>query len=143
MLSTWINRWRRRRRRTEPTSGTGALAALVMGLAVVSVAHAGAMVWFEGMEAGDALWLTMTTMTTVGYGDLSAATPAGRIAAAALLYIGGIWILGKAVSDRDGQDVHRARRTVAHRVRQGERRTPRHHERDTIAREGTLMRPTQ
>lgn len=42
---------------------------------------------------GDALWWAMTTVTTVGYGDLSPVTGAGRIVAVALM-IGGITLLG-------------------------------------------------
>jgi voltage-gated potassium channel len=42
---------------------------------------------------GDALWWAMTTVTTVGYGDLSPVTSTGRLVAAALM-IGGITLLG-------------------------------------------------
>jgi voltage-gated potassium channel len=42
---------------------------------------------------GDALWWAMTTVTTVGYGDLSPVTTEGRIVAVALM-IGGITLLG-------------------------------------------------
>lgn len=42
---------------------------------------------------GDALWWAMTTVTTVGYGDLSPVTATGRIVAVALM-IGGITLLG-------------------------------------------------
>jgi voltage-gated potassium channel len=41
----------------------------------------------------DALWWAMTTVTTVGYGDLSPVTGTGRIVAVALM-IGGITLLG-------------------------------------------------
>jgi voltage-gated potassium channel len=42
---------------------------------------------------GDALWWAMSTVTTVGYGDLSPVTSTGRIVAVALM-IGGITLLG-------------------------------------------------
>jgi voltage-gated potassium channel len=42
---------------------------------------------------GQALWWSMTTITTVGYGDLTPITPTGRIIAA-LLMIGGITLVG-------------------------------------------------
>ena len=41
----------------------------------------------------DALWWAMTTVTTVGYGDLWPVTPVGRLVAA-LLMIGGISLVG-------------------------------------------------
>lgn len=53
------------------------------------------MVQFENLSIADAIWLTMTSATTVGYGDLSAQTTAGRIATIFLLYIGGIAILAQ------------------------------------------------
>lgn len=61
--------------------------------------HTVAMVAFEAMGWGDALWLTLTTLTTVGYGDLSAATPVGRAATVALLYVAGITLLAQLASD--------------------------------------------
>ncbi|MDN7243661.1 ion channel [Planococcus sp. N028] len=49
----------------------------------------------------DALWFTMTTMLTVGYGDLFPATGAGRIFTILFLYVIGIGLfasfIGKAV----------------------------------------------
>ena len=42
---------------------------------------------------GDALWWAMTTVTTVGYGDLRIVTSEGRMVAVALM-IGGITLLG-------------------------------------------------
>ncbi|MDV2079608.1 potassium channel family protein [Marinobacter xestospongiae] len=61
--------------------------------------HVLAMVLLEGLTPGDALWLTLTTLTTVGYGDLSAATPAGRLATTVLLYFAGITLLAQLASD--------------------------------------------
>lgn len=68
-------------------------------LAGLSCLHVIAMVMFEGLAPDDALWLTATTLTTVGYGDLSAATPAGRTATFLLLYIAGITLLAQLASD--------------------------------------------
>jgi voltage-gated potassium channel len=42
---------------------------------------------------GDALWWAMSTVTTVGYGDLAPVTGVGRVVAVALM-IGGITLLG-------------------------------------------------
>ena len=68
------------------------LAAL---LTVLFTLHILAMVWLEGLGFGDAAWLTITTATTVGYGDLSAATPGGRWATVVLMYVGGIFVLAQ------------------------------------------------
>ena len=68
-------------------------------LVAIFVAHMGAMVFFEGMPAIDALWLTLTTATTVGYGDFSAATLLGRTSTVVLLYVGGIFVVAKVAGD--------------------------------------------
>ncbi|MDN5937715.1 MAG: ion channel, partial [Salinisphaera sp.] len=70
--------------------------AWLLGLIVL---HILAMMVFEGMGPGDALWLTMTTIVTVGYGDLSAATFWGRAATIVLLYLVGITLLAKLAGD--------------------------------------------
>lgn len=57
--------------------------------------HVVAMVILEGLSWGDAAWLTITTATTVGYGDISAATAAGRWATGLLMYAGGIFVLAQ------------------------------------------------
>lgn len=63
------------------------------------IAHVLAMQAFESMPFKDALWLTMTTVTTVGYGDLSAKTELGRVSTVILIYFGGIFILAKVAGD--------------------------------------------
>ncbi len=65
---------------------------LMYGLHVIS------MMYIENMSFNDANWLTMTTMVTVGYGDLSAKTVWGRIATIVFMYGGGIFVLANAVS---------------------------------------------
>lgn len=62
-------------------------------------AHVAAMIYFEEMNLSDALWVTFTTVTTVGYGDLSAHTGLGRFSTVLLLYFGGIFVLAKIAGD--------------------------------------------
>ncbi len=61
--------------------------------------HTVAMTGFEGLEPGEALWLTLTTITTVGYGDFSASSSMGRVATVLLLYLFGITLLATLASD--------------------------------------------
>ncbi len=68
-------------------------------LIILFALHIGFMLYYENLSLGDAVWLTFTTATTVGYGDLSASTTQGRIATIVLLYLGGIFILAKVVGD--------------------------------------------
>ena len=51
----------------------------------------------EGMSFFDGIWWSFVTATTVGYGDISPATPAGRVIAA-LLMITGIGLIGSLTS---------------------------------------------
>lgn len=62
-------------------------------LLIILIVHAFFMTLFEALSWGDAIWLTLTTATTVGYGDISATTTEGRWATALLLYCGGIFVL--------------------------------------------------
>ncbi len=75
------------------------LAKTGIYLSVIFIAHIVAMRVFEGINLPDALWLTLTTVTTVGYGDLSAASLPGRAATVVLLYMGGIFVLAKIAGD--------------------------------------------
>lgn len=72
---------------------------LISLLGILVLAHTLAMVYFEHLAWRQALWLTMTTLTTVGYGDLSAKTAAGQIATVGLLYITGITMVTFIISD--------------------------------------------
>lgn len=76
-----------------------AIALLALYLATIGALHIAAMMSFEGLSLGDAAWLTMTTVTTVGYGDVSAATALGRVSTVVLVYIGGIFALAKGAGD--------------------------------------------
>ena len=68
-------------------------------LAGILILHALAMVIFEKMSLADGLWLSLTTATTVGYGDASAATPFGRLATVILMYVIGISLLAQLASE--------------------------------------------
>ncbi len=61
------------------------------------LAAAIAMTQFEKMGLADALWWSFVTTTTVGYGDLSPTTTAGRITASVLMIIG-IGLIGSLTS---------------------------------------------
>ncbi len=105
MISLSIFRLGRRRRRLRHFSKhlednfhqrLGTLLTILAGLICL---HSVAMVVFEGMSWGDALWLSLTSATTVGYGDLSAATWQGRLATSILLYAIGISVLAQAAAE--------------------------------------------
>ena len=51
----------------------------------------------EGMNLFDGLWWSFVTATTVGYGDISPATPSGRVIAAILMLVG-IGLIGSLTS---------------------------------------------
>lgn len=68
--------------------------ALAVGL---STLHTGAMMIFEGMPLWQAFWLTGITFSTIGYGDISAATVPGQISTLAFGAIGGVAVLANAI----------------------------------------------
>ncbi len=83
----------------EDAQAQHSILLLSIYLTTIGALHIAAMMAFEGLGFGDAAWLTMTTVTTVGYGDISAASPAGRVATVVLIYIGGIFALAKGAGD--------------------------------------------
>lgn len=97
MLNFIRNLARRRRDRltriipsADPLRMLRHLGLLLFALVVL---HSLAMVVFEGLAPGNAVWLTLTTITTVGYGDFSAESLAGRLSTITLIFFGGIWLL--------------------------------------------------
>jgi len=65
-------------------------------LAVVSLVVLGAIgMWITAPEVNitNAMWWSIVTLTTVGYGDISPATPGGRLVGAVLMILG-IGVLG-------------------------------------------------
>jgi len=61
--------------------------------------HTMAMMFFEKMSFADAIWLTLTTVTTVGYGDLSASTVWGRVSTVVMMYVMGIALLAQMAAE--------------------------------------------
>ncbi|WP_284976294.1 MULTISPECIES: potassium channel family protein [unclassified Arthrobacter] len=72
-------------------AGSASMLVLIGALGVLDVEQnaPGAKI----LNFGDAAWWAITTITTVGYGDLYPVTPIGRIVAAALM-MSGIAVLG-------------------------------------------------
>jgi len=68
-------------------------------LVIMLALHTVAMVTFENLSVWDAVWLTLTTVTTVGYGDISASTFEGRLSTIAILFAGSIFVVAKAAGD--------------------------------------------
>lgn len=62
--------------------------ALILGLMLFL--HVLCMYLLENMSWLDAIWLTLTTATTVGFGDHAPRTVAGKISTIILIYLGGI-----------------------------------------------------
>lgn len=74
------------------------LVRLALALVLLLLAHTLAMRYIEGLNWEDAIWLTMTTVTTVGYGEYSATTVWGRTATIVLLYGAGIAVLAQVAA---------------------------------------------
>jgi voltage-gated potassium channel len=74
------------------------LRRLAVYLGMVFLLHIVAMVILEGLSPFEATWLTLTTATTVGYGDLSAESVPGRVATVLLIYFGGIFVVFQAAT---------------------------------------------
>ncbi|MFT6221621.1 MAG: voltage-gated potassium channel [Candidatus Endobugula sp.] len=69
----------------------------VLGLILFS--HTVIIQYVEPINFTDALWLTFTSITTVGYGDYSASTLVGRATTILLIYVCGIWLLAQLAGD--------------------------------------------
>lgn len=68
-------------------------------IACVIALHSLAMVFFEDLDWWQAFWLTMTSASTTGYGDISAITFWGQFSTILLIYGMGITLLAQIASD--------------------------------------------
>lgn len=99
MIPFWLLRRRARVKPLieQPSIGRALIRAGAL-VGILTLLHVLAMMFFEGMPAFDGFWLTLTTLFTVGYGDLAAKTFEGRWATILLLYLGGIYTLANFAS---------------------------------------------
>lgn len=84
-----ISKLKRKTSRLRPLKQLAMIGILVLG------AHVIAMMAFEGLDLWTAIWLTTTTTTTVGYGDISAASWQGQLSTMVLIYGGGVFIVAQ------------------------------------------------
>jgi voltage-gated potassium channel len=68
-------------------------------LGIILFLHTLIIQYVEPISFSDALWLSLTSITTVGYGDFSATTFIGRAATILLIYVCGIWLLAQLAGD--------------------------------------------
>lgn len=69
----------------------------------------------EDLSLFEALWLTMTTLVTVGYGDFAPETTIGRISTMAVMFIAAITMLTLIVSDYIEYRFYRRERIITGR----------------------------
>lgn len=66
---------------------------IIVAYVLTFVVCAGAFSVLEDKGFGDSLWYTGVTALTIGYGDMYAVTPAGRIL---MLFFAHVWVFGIA-----------------------------------------------
>lgn len=78
--------------------GPGVRAYILLGLAALVLLSAAGYSWLEGMSFFEALYLTVVTVTTVGYGDIAPETPGGRVLTLFLVPLGLVLVFGLGLS---------------------------------------------
>ncbi|SHK86990.1 voltage-gated potassium channel [Marinobacter antarcticus] len=74
------------------------------------------IIWaVEDLTLFESLWMTMTTIATVGYGDYAPVTYIGRISTILLMFVGAITLLTLIVSDFIEYRFYRRERTITGR----------------------------
>ncbi|GAA6134734.1 hypothetical protein NBRC116188_15230 [Oceaniserpentilla sp. 4NH20-0058] len=97
-------------KKTEPTSADRHLVGsdarilrkikrTIATVLLLVVLHVVAMMGFESLTLWQAIWLTLTTITTVGYGDLSAKTMAGQMSTIILIFMAAITMVTFLIRD--------------------------------------------
>lgn len=97
-----LHHWRRHHMKYSVEHEPGTiykLARLFCLLIALILIHSVAMVYFENLGWGDAFWLSVTTVTTVGYGDISAASWQGRLFTTVCLYVLAISLLAQLAAE--------------------------------------------
>ncbi len=100
MLSFW--RTAKRNRKIAHVTHKSIVKRLVRLLSILCLVigvHTLLIFYFENMPIEDALWLSFTSITTVGYGDISPETLEGRLTTILLIYVIGIWVLAQLAGD--------------------------------------------
>lgn len=103
MLAFFLSRRRGRRRRGTSVERRfqalrGAADKFLFAGLLIAALHTAAMMLFEDLGLRESIWLTLTTMVTVGYGDVSAKSPLGQASTILLLYMLGIFVAAQAAS---------------------------------------------
>jgi len=98
-LVTWFRKLRKKKPVTIETHLKAGITQASKYLILIFIVHIIAMQQFENLNLSDAIWMTLTTVTTVGYGDITPSSIWGRTSTVILLYFGGIFILAKVAGD--------------------------------------------
>ncbi|MFT7560946.1 MAG: voltage-gated potassium channel [Flavobacteriales bacterium] len=100
MLTNLI-RWQQRRTAKKYLTGSlyKRLRFLILFLVILCVANSIVLEITDKIAFTDALWLSVTTITTVGYGDFSPSTTIGRISTFISLYSFGIVFLSIIIGE--------------------------------------------
>jgi hypothetical protein len=88
-----IRAWIARRGRNELIRLTGSLRRIIMVYAASLLLAAALFSLLEGRTFEDSLWWAVVTALTIGYGDISPATPVGRVISILFQHF---WIFGIA-----------------------------------------------
>jgi voltage-gated potassium channel len=119
------------RRFSEDPASIGNAVRLIIGVTVVAVFAGSAVIWLfdrrEFPDYGTALWFSLQTVTTVGYGDVTPTDIVGRLATAVVMVtaIGLITIITAAITSTFVEAQRRRDRVVDAEERPAEDRIER------------------